>query len=664
MKQIKKSLSIFMATLSVAAAVLGNVTAKAAVGPTISRVGLGHALVAGDTRTFTVTSANYVGNVQYRAFIKYTNHTKWTEITKGYTIAANAKTTVVLPATHPIALGTYTLSILVRKAGSTKSYDSYKVSALSCTNTIGATISKSNIVAEHSPLVVGDTEKIKVTSNFAGRVQYKAYLSDNTGKIFTALSTDYGVVVDAKTPFLLPTTPVFKLGTYRLSVWVKRAGETGVKTTPLGSYDNYAVLNLNTIPKVDVDPILAAAKTAVIALQTAAAKDLTVSANLTGAEALIQPAKDAVAKVSDADKIALTSLITLESNKITTARTTFDATAAYATLKAGVETKVAAYEVLANGTLTTQRQVTAAITAKTAIVTTGLTAGDIASFKTRTDAANVKVRAAAQGVIDYAALKAGVETKVAAYTTLANGSLTTQVLVDAANTAKTAVVLTGLNAVDTATFQATIDAANVKVAAAQKVIDDATTAVFNTIVKPSSSGFGVTGNVTLTPEGLINFATATKYVIFDGVDPITSPNGTLLGKETTIYPAKTAGSLVTVKLLNASAVLVKSIDVKLGESGTIPVVVVVPPVEAVVNATVKPSTTGFGSIGNVTSTQAGAVSYQLFDGTNAISAISALGTATTVFPGKVVGQKVTVELFNAAGTVIATKTLVALVVAQ
>ena len=187
MIQIKKILSVSMVALLVTVGSLTSVTAKAATTPVISYVGLGHPLVAGDTRTFTVTSANYTGKVQYRAFINYENHKSWTEVTTGYTTATDAKTAFVLPKTGKFALGHYKVSVWVKAAGTNGTikttlgdYDSYKVSALNCTNTFGATIK--DIVTTNAPLLAGDAAKISVTSNFVGRVQYKAYLSDLTGK--------------------------------------------------------------------------------------------------------------------------------------------------------------------------------------------------------------------------------------------------------------------------------------------------------------------------------------------------------------------------------------------------------------------------------------------------------------------------------------------------
>ena len=113
----------------------------------------------------------------------------------------------------------------------------------------------SNVVGEHTPLVVGNTEKFKVTSNYEGQVQYKALLFNGT--VWSELSMAYGAAVDAKTPFVLPQTKQFKAGKYRLSVWVKRAGTVGVKTNAsgFGSYDNYSVVDLVCVNNVSYPTI-------------------------------------------------------------------------------------------------------------------------------------------------------------------------------------------------------------------------------------------------------------------------------------------------------------------------------------------------------------------------------------------------------------------------
>jgi hypothetical protein len=97
---------------------------------------------------------------------------------------------------------------------------------------------------DHLPLVVGETEKFAITSKYDGQVQYRAFLFD--GKTWGELTNGYGVAVDAKTLYLLPETPTFKLGNYKLSVWVKRAGTTGYNSK---GYDTYYVAALNCVTR-------------------------------------------------------------------------------------------------------------------------------------------------------------------------------------------------------------------------------------------------------------------------------------------------------------------------------------------------------------------------------------------------------------------------------
>ena len=98
------------------------------------------------------------------------------------------------------------------------------------------------------------------------------------------------------------------------------------------------------------------------------------------------------------------------------------------------------------------------------------------------------------------------------------------------------------------------------------VKDEATVKVFDTTVKAAT--FGSTVNVTITADGVKNFATATQYQIFDGTKAISAM--TNLGTATTVFPAKVAGDKVNVKLLDASAKEVKDIEVVLGTPIAIP----------------------------------------------------------------------------------------------
>ena len=250
MREFKKPLSIFMASIFIMAGILGNITAKAAVivAPTISRVGLGHSpLIEGDTRTFTVTSPLFVGKVQYRAFLNDVKSKVSTEITTGYREVVDGKDIFVLPVTKAFKVGDYKLTVYVKRAGkvgiksnSLGNYDTYYVSNLKCVGEVLPTISR---IGLGHPLITGDRRTFTVTSStYVGNVQYRAFLSD--GKVWTEITKGYTEAVDAKAVVVLPETRSLSAGTYRLSVWVKKAGTFGNIITHLGNYDSYKVSTL------------------------------------------------------------------------------------------------------------------------------------------------------------------------------------------------------------------------------------------------------------------------------------------------------------------------------------------------------------------------------------------------------------------------------------
>jgi len=401
----------------------------------------------------------------------------------------------------------------------------------------------------HSPLVVGDTEKFTVTSDLTGDVQYKAFLYSEKTKLWTPLTAEYSKAVDAKTPYVLPETSAFQLGKYKLSVWVKKAGTTGIIKTNLGSYDYYYVANLNCVTKDPANRVYAngAAKFDV--------SGLTFKFNgIEGIGGIAGPYQYRL------------HIYNPTTNTWTNRVTEYTATPSYKFEKAGT------YMVVVH--------------ANTVNSTTWK------KYQAETDK-SVKNQSNTYGT--YEAWK---------------------------------------------TIMVTVT--------------DSTVKVFDTTVKTAT--FGSLVNVTMTAEGVKEFATATKYQIFNGSAAISSP--TALGTATTVFPAKVAGDKVNVKLLDVTGIEVKTIEVALGQAGTITVVPTVPvdPTKVEIKATVKAAT--FGALVNVTSPQVGAVKYQVFNGSAAISSPTELGKDTTVFPGKVAGDKVNVKLINASNAVISTTEVV------
>ena len=68
------------------------------------------------------------------------------------------------------------------------------------------------------------------------------------------MDAGYSAAVDAKTPYVLPVTRPFKLGKYKLSVWVKRAGTLGINTK---GYDTCYTAELNCVSRDDANRVYA-----------------------------------------------------------------------------------------------------------------------------------------------------------------------------------------------------------------------------------------------------------------------------------------------------------------------------------------------------------------------------------------------------------------------
>ncbi|MBU3159832.1 hypothetical protein KPL37_08715 [Clostridium frigoris] len=384
---------------------------------------------------------------------------------------------------------------------------------------------------EHSPLVVGDTETLTVTSaKFSGDVQYRAFIENvKTGK-WTELTTGYTAAVSSKTPYVLPASKALTLGKYKVSIWVKTAGKTGVKGNATGNFDSYYVAALNCVSKDDNNRVY-----------TNGAADVAV----TGLTAKF----NGIANIGGITGPYLYQLFAMNT-----------ATGAWS-----------------NGPA-------------------GYSATPSMTFKTPG----------------------------------------TYMLIAHVNTEKsTTWAKKGYEGWKTVMVKVT----------------NSSTTIFDTTVKAAS--FGSVGNVTLTADGLKAFPLATQYQVVTGTSNLSAKS--VLGTATTIFPAKVAGDAVTVKLFDKSNNELKAIDVKLGQSGTIDVAPVVPGT-ATISATVKAAS--FGAVINVASTQEGATQYQVFSGESKLSAVANLGVSTTLFPARVAGDKVTVKLTNAAGTVVGTNDVV------
>ena len=169
------------------------------------------------------------------------------------------------------------------------------------------------------------------------------------------------------------------------------------------------------------------------------------------------------------------------------------------------------------------------------------------------DSGNVNVNPTPDPAIAYSNLKAGVETKVSAYEGLASGDLLIQTKINAANTAKSTIVLDNLTNADKAVFQSRIGIADKKVTAAQKVITDAATADVLTLDELNVALANVS-KTTININGNIIIPVGTNEVINRGKTLI------LNSKLTVESNIEVNGSIVTPSTIKGMTKMGKKIE--------------------------------------------------------------------------------------------------------
>ncbi|MBZ9684926.1 DUF5050 domain-containing protein [Clostridium estertheticum] len=96
----------------------------------------------------------------------------------------------------------------------------------------------------HSPLVAGEKEKFYLTSKYAEKVQYRAWIYSENTKTWEDITNGYTPLVDADNPYEISPDKKFWVGKYKLWIWVR--GEKSLK-----EFDNYNVSYLNCVGKDD-----------------------------------------------------------------------------------------------------------------------------------------------------------------------------------------------------------------------------------------------------------------------------------------------------------------------------------------------------------------------------------------------------------------------------
>ena len=99
-----------------------------------------------------------------------------------------------------------------------------KTKAVSLINNVLSKPEISFVGVGHSPLCVGDTENVSITTKSSKNVQYKIYLHDDARKTTEELTNGYSELVKPTIPYEINPSHVYQLGKYKLEIWVREEG--------------------------------------------------------------------------------------------------------------------------------------------------------------------------------------------------------------------------------------------------------------------------------------------------------------------------------------------------------------------------------------------------------------------------------------------------------
>jgi hypothetical protein len=128
-----------------------------------------------------------------------------------------------------------------------KLYEGWKLKVITVNDTI-KNVQVSFVGVGHSPLVAGEKEKFYLTSKYAEKVQYRAWIYSENTKTWEDITNGYTPMVDADEPYEISPDKKFWVGKYKLWIWVR-------EEKSLKEYDNYKVSYLNCVTKDDSDRV-------------------------------------------------------------------------------------------------------------------------------------------------------------------------------------------------------------------------------------------------------------------------------------------------------------------------------------------------------------------------------------------------------------------------
>lgn len=199
--------------------------------------------------------ANYKGELNYRVFLRHLNKDRIEELTHGYTLNRDGEKPFKVYI-FDIVPGEYEIITFAKEnntqginsmelSGSSINYDDYKVEKFQCMENGEPKISE--VILNTKPYFENSILNLNLKTNeYYGDVQYRVFLYSQNLKTWTEVTKGYSTKIHSSKEYNIKTDKL-KLGSYDLSIRVKKSGETGTHRDELGEYDEVKVINFSIV---------------------------------------------------------------------------------------------------------------------------------------------------------------------------------------------------------------------------------------------------------------------------------------------------------------------------------------------------------------------------------------------------------------------------------
>lgn len=191
--------------------------------------------------------------VQYRVFFYAKSSMKLIDVTNGYLDAVNGQTPFTFQLNQNLPADDYRVSIWVKRSGiqGCKSnvngdYDgSYCIENLK----IYSIQTINSVSLESGTLTAGEKPTFDMSFKGNGKLSLRVFFyNKDTGEL-TDVTNGYIDNIDPSVPYKLAINKAFIAGNYRVSVWIKETGTTGIFGNSNGDFDDkYIIENQVCIP--------------------------------------------------------------------------------------------------------------------------------------------------------------------------------------------------------------------------------------------------------------------------------------------------------------------------------------------------------------------------------------------------------------------------------